>query len=191
MGAGISLAAGMRQAGVQETIFAVIGDSTFFHAGMSALLNLVYNDAKVCVIILDNQIVAMTGHQPTPETGIQAMGGRSKTVRIEDVVRALGVERVEVVDPYNIEVTKQVLKEVLNYEGPSVIISKRPCALLVDRGVVREVTEECTSCGVCTKILGCPAIVMTAGGVEIDIMLCRGCGVCETICPHNSIRRVK
>ena len=191
MGAGISQAAGMRHAGVEDTIFAVIGDSTFFHAGMPGLLNIAYNDAKICVVIMDNQIVAMTGHQPTPETGRKVTGESAKIIKIEEVARSLGIDKVEVVDPYDIKGTRKVIREILNYDGPSVIISKRPCALRVERGDVRIVSEECTSCGVCVKVLGCPAISMTSKGAEIDPVLCRGCGVCEEICPYNAIRRVE
>ncbi len=191
MGAGISQAAGMRHAGVDETIFAVIGDSTFFHAGMPALLNIVYNDAKICVVILDNQTVAMTGHQPTPETGRRASGAKVKKIRIEDVAKGLGIDRVVVVDPYDVKETREVIKGILDYDGPSVIVSKRPCALLVERGDLRSVSEKCNSCGVCIKLLGCPAISMTSKGAEIDPALCRGCGVCEAVCPYKAIRVVK
>jgi indolepyruvate ferredoxin oxidoreductase alpha subunit len=191
MGAGISQAAGMRHAGVNDTIFAMIGDSTFFHAGMPALLNIAYNYANICVVIMDNQTVAMTGHQPTPETGGSAMGGISRTVRIENIVNALGIDRIEIVDPYNVNETRKVIKEILNYDGPSVIISKRKCALLVEKGNVRGVTSECDSCGICVKVLGCPAISMTSEHAEIDSTLCRGCGVCEQICPYHAIRSEK
>ncbi len=188
MGAGISQAAGIRHAGVEDTIFAVIGDSTFFHAGMPGLLNIAYNEAKVCVVILDNQIVAMTGHQPTPETGRRVTGEEAKIISIEGIAKALGIDRVEVVDPYDVEETQKTIQSILDYDGPSVIISKRPCALLVKKGEIPRVTEECNSCGVCIKLLGCPAISMTKKGVEIDPVLCRGCGVCEVVCPFNAIR---
>ena len=191
MGAGISQAAGMRHAGVEDTIFAVIGDSTFFHAGMPGLLNIAYNNAKVCVVILDNKIVAMTGLQPTPETGRRVTGEKAKVIRIEDVARGLGIDRVKVVDPYDVKGTRKVIKEILDHDGPSVIISERPCALQVDRGPVRWVSKECDSCGVCIRVLGCPAISMTSDGAQIDPTLCRGCGVCEVICPHTAIRSAK
>ncbi len=191
MGAGISQAAGMRHAGVEGPIFAVIGDSTFFHAGMPGLLNLAYNEAKICVVILDNQVVAMTGHQPTPETGRRATGEEARIIRIEDVVKGLGIDRVEVVDPYDIKETRKAIREIMNHEGPSVMISKRPCVLLVERGDVRRVSEECNSCGVCIRVFGCPAISMTSKGADIDPTLCRGCGVCEAICPIKAISSAK
>ena len=187
MGAGISQAAGIRHAGVSDTIFAVIGDSTFLHAGMPGLLNIAYNNVKVCVAILDNQTVAMTGHQPTPETGRRVTGEKSKSIRIEDVVKALGIDEIEVVDPYDVVKTRKVIEKIMQFDGPSVIISRRPCALLVERGSVRHVTEKCSSCGACVKVLGCPAISIAPDGAEIDSTLCRGCGVCETVCPYMAI----
>jgi len=187
MGAGISEAAGMRHAGVEDTVFAVIGDSTFFHAGMPALLNLSYNYARVCVVIMSNQTVAMTGNQPTPETGKTAMGKAPKAIRIEGIVKALGIDRVETVDPYQVDETQKAIKAVMSYDGPSVIISKRTCALLADKGKPRTVSEQCISCGKCVTAFGCPAISIESGKAAIDSSLCRGCGVCQQICPYNAI----
>ncbi len=189
MGGGISQAAGMIHAGVKDKVFAVIGDSTFFHAGMPGLLNIVYNKANVCVIILDNSVVAMTGHQPTPGSGKTAMGADVKIIRIQDIAKAVGIEKVEVIDPYDLKVAITKIKETLDYEGPSVIISQRPCPLLVERGKPREVKEECNACGVCVKAFGCPAISLKSEHAEIDATLCYGCGVCETVCPFEAIRR--
>jgi len=187
MGAGISQAAGMWHAGAEETIFAVIGDSTFFHTGMPHLLNLAYNKANVCVVILDNETVAMTGHQPTPESGSRAAGEKSKVIGIDNIAYSLGIDLVNVVDPYDIDGTVNAVKESINHDGPSVIISKRLCSLAVERGPVRMVSDECSSCGLCVRSLGCPAISMTPEGARIDPILCRGCGVCEVICPLNAI----
>lgn len=188
MGAGISQAAGMIHAGVKDKVFAVIGDSTFFHAGMPGLLNIAYNKANVCVIILDNHVVAMTGHQPTPGSGKTAMGTDAKILRIQDVARGLGIDKVEVIDPYDVKKTTSVLREILNYPGPSVIISERPCPLKIEKGKAREVLKECNSCGECVKVFGCPAISLTPERAEIDPTLCWGCGVCEAVCPFNAIR---
>jgi TPP-dependent indolepyruvate ferredoxin oxidoreductase alpha subunit len=189
MGGGISQAAGMAHAGIKEKIFAVIGDSTFFHAGMPGLVNIVYNKANVCVIILDNSTVAMTGHQPTPSTGKTAMGTDAKIIRVQDVAKGLGIDRVDIVDPYDLKATNKALREVLQYNGPSVIISQRPCPLLIERGKPREVLEKCNACGVCVKAFGCPAISLSNKRAEIDATLCYGCGVCETVCPFEAIRR--
>ncbi|MFA5365404.1 MAG: thiamine pyrophosphate-dependent enzyme, partial [Candidatus Bathyarchaeia archaeon] len=188
MGAGISQAAGMVHAGVKDKVFAVIGDSTFFHGGMPGLLNIAYNKSNVCVIILDNSTVAMTGHQPTPGSGKNALGEQTKIIELADVAKSLGIEKVEIVDPYDVEATRKVIREILDYNGPSVIISRRPCPLLVKRGPRREVLEDCTACGVCVEQFGCPAISISSDRAEIDPTLCYGCGVCEQICPFDLIR---
>lgn len=189
MGAGISQAAGMIHAGVKEKVFAVIGDSTFFHAGMPGLLNIVYNKANVCVLIMDNSVVAMTGHQPTPGSGKTAMGADAKIISIQDIAKGVGIEKVDVVDPYDIEAATAKIKEALDYQGPSVIISQRPCPLLIERGKPREIKDECNACGVCVKAFGCPAISLTSERAQIDPTLCYGCGVCETVCPFDAVRR--
>lgn len=189
MGAGISQAAGMIHAGVKEKAFAVIGDSTFFHAGMPGLLNIAYNKVNVCVIVMDNSVVAMTGHQPTPGSGKTAMGTDAKIIRIQDIAKGVGIEKVEVIDPYDIKAVTAKIREALTYQGPSVIISQRPCPLLIERGNPREVKDECNACGVCVKAFGCPAISLSKDHAEIDATLCYGCGVCETVCPFDAIRR--
>jgi len=188
MGAGISQAAGMIHAGIKEKVFSVIGDSTFFHAGMPGLLNIAYNKSNVCVLILDNHVVAMTGHQPTPGSGKNLLGEQTKVIMLEEVARSLGIEKVQVVDPYDVKGTTKVLREILDYHGPSVIIARRPCPLSIERGQSREVLEECNSCGICVDAFGCPAISMSSDRAEIDPTLCYGCGVCETICPSKAIR---
>jgi TPP-dependent indolepyruvate ferredoxin oxidoreductase alpha subunit len=189
MGAGISQAAGMIHAGIKDKIFTVIGDSTFFHSGMPGLLNIAYNKANVCVIILDNNIVAMTGHQPTPASGKTAMGDQAKIVNIHEIAKSVGIDKILTVDPYNIKNTTNTIREIMTYDGPCVIISQRPCPLLLERGPPREITDKCGNCGLCTTNFGCPAITQTNNKAEIDPTLCRGCDVCETICPHKAIRR--
>ncbi|MFC1487042.1 thiamine pyrophosphate-dependent enzyme [Thermoproteota archaeon] len=191
MGGGISQAAGMSHAGVKDKVFAVIGDSTFFHGGMPGLLNIAYNKSNVCVVILDNSTVAMTGHQPTPGSGKNALGEQTKIIEIAEVAKSLGIEKVKIVDPYNVEETRIAIREILEYRGPSVIISRRPCPLLVKRGPRREILEECNTCGVCVEQFGCPAISITSERAEIDPTLCYGCGVCEEICPFDVIRSKK
>jgi TPP-dependent indolepyruvate ferredoxin oxidoreductase alpha subunit len=188
MGAGISQAAGMFHAGAKDKAFAVIGDSTFFHAGMPGLLNIAYNKANVCVIILDNHVVAMTGHQPTPGSGKTALGTDAKIIGLRDVARGLGIDKVEIVDPYDLKGTTKVIREMLAYQGPSVIIAERPCPLKIARGPAREVSEKCNACGECVKVFGCPAIYLTSERAEIDPTLCWGCGVCEQVCPFDAIR---
>ena len=188
MGAGVSQAAGMFHVGVKDKVFGVIGDSTFFHGGMPGLLNIAYNKANVCVVILDNHVVAMTGHQPTPGSGKTAMGADSKKIRIQDIAKGFGIDKVKVVDPYDVKETTKVLREMLEYQGPSVIISERPCPLKTTRGPAREVLKDCNSCGECVNVFGCPAISLTAERAEIDPTLCWGCGVCEQVCPFNAIK---
>ncbi len=188
MGAGISQAAGMVHAGVKDKAFAVIGDSTFFHGGMPGLLNIAYNRANVCVVILDNRTVAMTGHQPTPESGKTAMGDDTKIVTVEAIAKSLGIDKVNVVDPYDLEQTRRVLRETMEYQGPSVIVSLRPCPLKIEKGPVRKVQEKCNLCGVCVKAFGCPAISLGSSRAEIDESLCQGCGVCQTLCPFDAIK---
>ncbi len=188
MGGGISQAAGMFHAGVKDKVFAVIGDSTFFHGGMPGLLNIAYNKANVCVVVLDNRTVAMTGHQPTPGSGKTAMGTDAKIIEIRNLAKSLGVDKVEVVDPYDVERTTQVIREVLDYQGPSVIISERPCPLKIEKSPPREVLEKCNLCGACVNVFGCPAISLTVERAEIDPSLCWGCGVCEQVCPFEAIR---
>jgi TPP-dependent indolepyruvate ferredoxin oxidoreductase alpha subunit len=189
MGAGISQAAGMAHAGLKEKVFAIIGDSTFFHAGMPGLLNIIYNKANVCIIILDNSTVAMTGHQPTPSTGKTAMGAEAKIIKVQDVAKGLGIDKIAIIDPYDIKGTINALKQTLDYNGPSVIIAQRPCPLLIPKEKPLEVSEKCNNCGVCAKAFGCPAISISNNQAKIDETLCCGCGVCETVCPFDAIRR--
>lgn len=189
MGAGISQAAGMVHAGVKEKVFAVIGDSTFFHGGMPGLLNIVYNKSNVCVIVMDNHVIAMTGHQPTPGSGKTAMGDDAKQVSIQEIAKSLGIEKILTVDPYDLKAATEAVRDVMTFNGPSVIISQRACPLLIERGKPREITDKCTSCGVCTKEFGCPAITQNGHKAEIDPSLCNGCGVCEEVCPFDAIRR--
>ena len=189
MGGGISQAAGMVHAGVKDKVFAVLGDSTFFHAGMPGLLNIAYNKANVCIIVLDNHIVAMTGHQPTPASGKTAMGDDAKMVNIQEIAQSIGIDKVVTVDPYDIKASINAIRETLTYDGPCVIIAQRPCPLLTERCPPLEITDKCGNCGICTTNFGCPAIIQIDHKAEIDPTLCKGCGVCETICPHEAIRR--
>jgi len=141
------------------------------------------------VVILDNSVVAMTGHQPTPGSGKTAMGKEAKKIQIKDIAKSVGIEKILIVDPYDLQATTAAIRETLDYQGPSVIISQRACPLLVERGKQREVKEDCNTCGVCVKAFGCPAISLSKERAEIDPTLCYGCGVCETVCPFDSIQR--
>jgi indolepyruvate ferredoxin oxidoreductase alpha subunit len=197
MGASITNAHGMEKAGQGGRIAAVIGDSTFFHSGITGLLNMVYNRSRGTVVVLDNRTTAMTGHQEHPGTGRTLMGIETVESRIEDVARGLGVRRVRVLDPYDLEETYKVLKEELDAPEPSVIVARRPCVLGA-RVKVEERYEiepdKCSGCGVCLR-LGCPAMekseeIAEATGkakVRINEVLCVGCGVCVQVCRPDAI----
>ncbi len=191
MGAGISHAHGMSKVfgAKKEKITAVIGDSTFYHSGLTGLLNLAYNDGTALIVILDNSTTAMTGAQNHPGTGVTL--GREKTidVNLEQVVKALGIKWVETINPYDIKNARKKVKEALDYDGPSVIISKAPCVLLKSKAVSGKVlsvdTEKCTNCKVCIS-LGCPAIEAKEDSVKIN-SLCVGCGICADVCASGAI----
>ncbi|MBR3837323.1 MAG: indolepyruvate ferredoxin oxidoreductase subunit alpha [Clostridia bacterium] len=167
----------------------VIGDSTFMHSGMTGLVNVAYNNSNATVIILDNSITGMTGHQQNPTTGMNLKGEPAAAVDLEALCRALGIRRVRVVDPYNLAQTESAIKEELAAAEPSVIISRRPCALLKyvkHNGPISVNAEKCRSCKACMKV-GCPAISMKDGKAVIDNTLCTGCGVCTQLCKFGAL----
>ncbi|MBR6014087.1 MAG: indolepyruvate ferredoxin oxidoreductase subunit alpha [Selenomonadaceae bacterium] len=167
---------------------AVIGDSTFMHSGMTGLANVAYNQSNSTVIILDNSITGMTGHQQNPTTGFNIKGDPAGKINLEALVKAMGINRVKIVDPYNLKECDEVLKEELKAEEPSVIISRRPCALLkhVKHNPPLKVnTEKCIGCKSCMKI-GCPAISMRNGKAVVDSTQCVGCKVCSQLCPKKA-----
>ncbi|MBR6916546.1 MAG: indolepyruvate ferredoxin oxidoreductase subunit alpha [Clostridia bacterium] len=167
----------------------VIGDSTFMHSGMTGLANIAYNATNSTVIILDNSITGMTGHQQNPTTGYNIKGDAATKIDLEALCRALGIERVRVVDPYDIKETERVVKEESAVSEPSVIISRRPCALLKyvkHRGPIAVDSDKCRTCRACMKI-GCPAISIKGGKACIDATLCTGCGVCSQLCAFGAI----
>ena len=167
---------------------AVIGDSTFVHSGMTGLANVAYNQSNSTIIILDNSITGMTGHQQNPTTGYNIKGDPAGKIDLESLCRAMGFERVRVVDPYNLAQCDEVLKEELAAAAPSVIISRRPCALLkyVKHKAPLIVNEEkCIGCKSCMRI-GCPAISMKNGKARVDSTLCVGCGVCSQLCRKDA-----
>lgn len=170
---------------------AVIGDSTFMHSGVTGLINVAYNDSKSTVIILDNSITGMTGHQQNPTTGFNLKGDPSAKINLENLCKAVGINRVRVVDPYNLKECDEAVKEELKADEPSVIISRRPCALLkyVKHNKPLSVdTDKCKSCKMCMQI-GCPAISMTDGKAKIDNTLCTGCGVCSQLCKFDAFKK--
>ncbi|RLG87319.1 MAG: indolepyruvate ferredoxin oxidoreductase subunit alpha [Thermoprotei archaeon] len=207
MGASIGFANGLSHVLGDRLVIAVIGDSTFFHAGIPPLVNAVYNGAPFLVVVLDNRITAMTGHQPHPGTGMRATGEEAPAIRIEDVARAVGVEFVEVVDPFDLKTMQRKIMEAVDYiaehRKPAVVVVRRACALLavararaagfeIPRYVVD--LDKCTGCGICYTAFACPAISQLSlkdKRAIIDPELCTGCGVCAVICPFDAIRPEK
>ncbi len=168
---------------------AVIGDSTFMHSGVTGLIDIAYNATESVVIILDNSITGMTGHQQNPTTGFNIKGDPALAVDLESLAKAVGISNVIVVDPYNLEETKNGIQQALDAEGPAVVISRRPCALLktVKHNPPLKVNaEKCKSCKMCMKI-GCPAISMKDGKAQIDFTQCLGCNVCSQLCKFGAI----
>ncbi|MGM9617201.1 indolepyruvate ferredoxin oxidoreductase subunit alpha [Butyricicoccus sp.] len=193
MGASISSVHGFNKALGKEAegkTVAVIGDSTFMHSGMTGLANIAYNQSNSTVIILDNSITGMTGHQQNPTTGYNIKGDPAGKIDLESLCRAMGFEHIRVVDPYDLKQCDTVLKEELAVEAPSVIISRRPCALLkyVKHNPPLKVdTDACRGCRSCMK-LGCPAISIKDKKAVIDNTLCVGCGVCQQLCAFDALK---
>jgi indolepyruvate ferredoxin oxidoreductase alpha subunit len=198
MGAGIGVAHGAAKAGSPEHHVAVIGDSTFFHTGIPALVNVVYNHSPVTTVILDNRITGMTGHQENPGTGRTLLGKETVQVLLEPLVRALGIQHVQSVPGFDVKAIEKALKEYIKLDEPSVLIVVEPCALLPEvrkRWVPLEVlADNCNGCTLCFR-LGCPAILKSEELDEktqrpkalIDASLCTGCEVCAQICPRDAI----
>jgi indolepyruvate ferredoxin oxidoreductase alpha subunit len=198
MGASIGQAHGVSKAGIAQKHVAVIGDSTFFHTGMPALLNVAYNQSDTVVIIVDNRTTAMTGHQQHPGTGTTLMGQPTVSVEFDDLAKAMGIERVHTVDPYDLKAVEAALRDCLDNPGPAVVVSRRECALLPaarKKWMTLAVNEErCNGCGLCFQV-GCPAIVKGKALDEktgkakawIDPLLCTGCEVCAQVCARGAI----
>lgn len=201
MGASISMGSGIVRAlppEEQQRVVAVIGDSTFLHTGLNSLMEMAWNKSPATVIILDNRITAMTGRQENPASGYTLSGEETAEVNIPELCRALGIKHVRVVDPYDLEATRQALAEEMSRPEPSVIITNRPCCLIkgadrFEKGTILEVDQgKCTGCKACLRI-GCPAIEWkpnpdgNKGKAFIDPQLCTGCTVCQQLCKFNAI----
>lgn len=193
MGASISAIHGFNKALGKEAegrTVAVIGDSTFMHSGMTGLANIAYNQSNSTVIILDNSITGMTGHQQNPTTGYNIKGDPAGKIDLEALCRAMGFARVRVVDPYDLKAVDTAVKEELAVDEPSVIISRRPCALLKyvkHKPALHVDADACRGCRSCMR-LGCPAISMKNGKAVVDNTLCVGCGVCQQLCAFDALK---
>ena len=198
MGASIGVAHGANRAGTQQKNVAVLGDSTFFHTGMPALLNVAYNRSDTVTIILDNRTTAMTGQQENPATGRTLAGEETLAVDFEALARSMGIGSVATVDSYDLDAVEAALREALDVDGPAVVVARRACALLPEareRWLPLEVdAEQCNGCGLCFRI-GCPAILRSEQVhpktgrhlAEIAPLLCTGCEVCAQVCFRDAI----
>ncbi len=205
MGGSIGLANGMARVAEGQVPIAVIGDSTFFHSGITGLINAVHNRNPMLVIILDNRTTAMTGHQPHPGVPVDARGGEAPQVDIEALVRAIGVEHVETVDAFTIRGVERAVRRAMDYvrrEGkPAVLIARGSCILValsqarrlgVGYPVYRVNPDKCMACTVCYTAFNCPAIFsLEDGKAKINPVLCTGCGVCVEVCPFNAFEPVE
>jgi indolepyruvate ferredoxin oxidoreductase alpha subunit len=192
MGASITIASGIAHSGDSRDVVCTIGDSTFLHTGIQGLMNAVYNGANMTVVILDNRITAMTGHQPNPNTGMTACGVETPAVSLDAVCRACGVTFVETVDPYDITGTVNVLQEAKKRKGVRVVIARQMCVISARRAGVKRGRyivdlEACTGCGTCVRF-GCPAIEFSEEKAHIND-LCSGCSVCAQLCPVGAVGR--
>lgn len=195
MGASVSALHGRNKANAEneKKSVAVIGDSTFMHSGVTGLINIAYNQSNSTVIILDNSITGMTGHQDNPTTGKTIKGDPTTAVSLELLAKAVGIDRVRVIDPYNLKECEDVLREEIAAEAPSVVISRRPCALLKyvkHNPPMRVNSDKCVGCKMCMKI-GCPAISMKDKKSVIDFTQCVGCNVCSQLCKFDAIEEGK
>ncbi|HEY8363319.1 MAG TPA: indolepyruvate ferredoxin oxidoreductase subunit alpha [Tissierellaceae bacterium] len=198
MGAGITAGIGFdkvnKMANRDKKVFGFVGDSTFFHSGITGLVDAVYNQSNMVMVILDNRITAMTGHQENPGTGKNIKGMEAPEIDIENIVKAVGVkeENIRVIDPYNMDENNNAVKDALAATEPFVIITRQPCALIKDvqrkrAGLYCQVNQEkCRKCKTCLRI-GCPAISMKDNVVSIDTVQCNGCTVCKQVCPFDAI----
>ncbi len=198
MGAGISAGIGFdkvnQMAERNRKVFGIVGDSTFFHSGMTGLVDAVYNKSNMVTVILDNRITAMTGHQENPGTGKSISGIESPQIDLVGLVKAIGVkeENIRVIDPYDMDANKEAVKAAMDATEPFVIVTKQPCALIKDvqkrrANLYCQVNQEvCRKCKTCLKI-GCPAISMKDGVVSMDTAMCNGCQVCLQVCPFHAI----
>jgi len=192
MGAGITIAQGLQRIEPDALHFAFIGDATFFHSGITGLINAVYNETDIIAVVLDNATTAMTGNQPHPGTGKTMMNRISEKMSIPAILSAIGVKKIVRANPFDLAVAKKAVEAVMDEKGVRVILYEAPCiavkksgeALMVDSG-------KCVGCTLCIQILGCPALSMNDGKAEINKTLCTGCGLCAQVCAPKAIGGMK
>ncbi len=191
MGASIGMASGAERAqgrAFSQGTVAVLGDSTFLHSGVTSLIDAVYNREAITVLVLDNRITGMTGHQQNPATGFDIHNQPAPAVDLEQLCKACGVQHVTVVDPFDLKAMEKALREETARDEVSVVIARRPCALLIKDKVTPYVIENCKNCGMCLK-LSCPAIQKREKQAVINPALCVGCGMCQQVCGFHAIRK--
>lgn len=190
MGADVTIAQGLHRIEPDTVNFSFIGDSTFFASGMTGVVNAVYNQTDIVLMVLDNSTTAMTGQQPHPGTGKTMMGNISEKVSIENVLRGMGVEHVETVNPFEHKATVEAVKTAMDKTGVRAVILKAPCIAVSKGNAPYTVNaEKCVNCKLCIKELGCPAIAVNDGKVQIESSLCRGCDLCAQVCPTKAIEK--
>ena len=188
MGAGLGIAQGVGHIEPDTSCFAFVGDSTFFASAITGVVNAVYNQAEMTLVILDNSTTAMTGHQPHPGTGHTMMGDVVDKIDMEAVLKGIGLTVVETCDPLNLKAAVDCVRRVAEAPGVKAIIFKSPCIAITRPSAAMHVDEDkCIGCRNCISELGCPALVISESGIRIDSSLCTGCTLCSQLCPTEAI----
>ena len=191
MGADVTIAQGLHIIEPDTLNFSFIGDSTFFASGITGVINAVYNQNDIILIVLDNSTTAMTGHQPHPGTGVTMMGEVAQKVSIEAILKAIGLTSVETVDPLDLGAAKKAVENAMEQKGVRAVVFRSPCIAVTKPNGLFAVSDKCVKCKKCINELGCPAIVIDSGKVTIENSLCTGCGLCAQVCPVGAIKREK